>query len=681
MKTIQAIALCAAASAALLSGSPLAAAPPAAAMPAATGVDLKALDTSVSPCDDFYQYVCGGWTASHPIPPDRPSWARFDEVQERNYAILHGILEKDAAGGQRSAVQRQVGDLYAACMDEATIEAKGTAPLQPDFERIAALSDRAALAPLVGRLHLMGVNALFSIVSLQDFKDATKVLAFADQAGLGLPDRDYYLKDDAKSVEQRTLYVEHLKNVFGLLGEPADRAAADAAAVMSFETTLAKAALDLVSRRNPQNIYHRLNPKELQALTPHFSWDAYFKAIAAPPITALNVAVPDYFRGLDAAIAATDLATLRSYLRWQLVHTNAELLPRAFVEENFAFYGKTLSGTKELRPRWKRCVAATNTQLGEALGQEYVDQAFGGDSKARTRAMVMAIEAALKEDMETLPWMTPTTRKAAELKLHGIANKIGYPDHWRDYSSIEVHRDDALGNAHRAAAFEFKRQMEKIGKPVDRGEWGMTPPTVNAYYNPLMNDINFPAGILQPPFYIPTADDAVNFGAIGAVIGHELSHGFDDSGRKFGADGNLKDWWTPADAKEFEQRASCIADQYSGYVAVDDVKLNGRLTLGENTADNGGLRIAHIALEKTMAGKPDTKIDGYTAEQRFFLGWGQIWCEQVTPEAQRLYALTNPHSPGRYRVDGTVSNLPDFQQAWSCKTGAPMAPEKRCRVW
>ncbi len=681
MNPTKAIALLAAACAALLAALPLAAAE-APAAPAPTGIDLHALDTKVAPCDDFYQYACGGWTASHPIPPDRSSWGRFDELQERNYAVLHAILEKDAAAGaQRNQVQREIGDYYAACMDEHAIEAKGTAPLKPELDRIAALGDRAALPGLVGELHPIGVNVFFSLTALQDFKDATQVLALVDQGGLGLPDRDYYLKDDPKSVEQRKLYVAHVKNMLVLLGEPADRAAADADAVLGFETGLAKSALDLVSRRDPQNIYHRMSVKDLQALTPGFSWERYLRAISAPPVTALNVTEPAFFRGMDALLARTDLPTLRSYLRWQLVHASAEFLPKRFADENFAFYGKTLSGAKELRVRWKRCVAATNSALGEALGQEYVERTFGQESKARTRAMVRAIEAALKEDIESLSWMTPTTRKAAEVKLQGVANKIGYPDRWRDYSSIRIAHDDALGNAQRANRFEFQRQLKKIGKPVDRGEWSMTPSVVNAYYNPLMNDINFPAGILQPPFYIQAADNAVNFGAIGAVIGHELTHGFDDSGRKFAANGNLQDWWTPADGKEFEKRASCVADQYSKYTAVDDVKLNGRLTLGENTADNGGLRIASIAFADTMRGKPETKVGGYTPEQRFFLGWGQIWCESLTPETERLLALTNPHSPGRYRVDGVVSNMPEFQQAWGCKTGAPMAPENRCRVW
>jgi len=681
MNAIRVLARLAAAAAAFVSVSALAAAPPAATSPA-SGIDLSSIDAKVQPCDDFYRYVCTGWKASHPIPPDQSSWGRFDELQERNYEVLHGILEKDAApAAKRNPIQRQIGDFYAACMDESAVEAKGTAPLKAELARIDALADRAALPALLARLHPIGTSALFSVSSLQDFKDATQVLAFADQDGLGLPDRDYYLKDDPKSAEQRKLYVEHVERMLALLGEPADRAAADAAAVMAFETGLAKAQLDRVSRRNPQNVYHRLTVKDLQTLTPGFAWNVYLKGISAPPIAALNVAVPDYFRGMEALVAKTDLATLRAYLRWHLVHASASALPKAFVDESFAFYGKTLSGAKELKPRWKRCVVATDGALGEARGREYVEQAFPPAAKARTKAMVAAIEAALKQDIETLPWMTPATKKAAEGKLRAIANKIGYPDRWRDYSSVRVERGDYLGNAQRADLFEFRRQLGKIGKPVDRGEWSITPPTVNAYYNPLMNDINFPAGILQPPFYSQTADDAVNFGAIGAVIGHELTHGFDDSGRKFDAKGNLKDWRTPVDAKEFETRASCVADQYSGYTAVGDVKVNGRLTLGENTADNGGVRVAGIALADTLGGKPGAKVDGYTPEQRFYIGWAQIWCENVTPELERMLALTNPHSPGEYRVNGVAANSPEFQKAWSCKPGAPMAPEKRCRVW
>jgi len=658
-----------------------------AAAPAKTvpGFDIHALDTKVAPCDDFYQFACGGWRAANPIPADRSNWGRFEELRERNLEVLHGILEKDAAADpKRTPIQRQVGDFYAACMDEKGIAAKGTAPLAPDLDRIAHLAGVDGLPDLVAHLHRTGVEAFFRFNSRQDYADATRFEAAADQGGLGLPDRDYYLKTDPKSVEQRGLYRQHVGRMLALLGEPADRAEADAAAILGFETELAKASLDRVTRRNPRKVYHELAVADLQALTPDFAWQRYFAAVEVPAVERLNVAVPDFFRGLAAELAKTDMGTLRAYLRWHLASAHAELLPAAFVEESFAFREKTLRGTKELSPRWKRCTQATDRALGEALGQEFVEATFGQEGKERTRAMVQALEASLKKNIETVPWMTAATRQAGIAKFAAIANKIGYPDRWRDYGSVRVDRGDALGNQVRARQFDTGWKLARIGKPVDRGEWGMTPPTVNASYSPQMNDINFPAGILQPPFFDRTMDDAVNFGAIGVVIGHELTHGFDDQGRQFAGNGNLEDWWTPADGKEFEQRATCIADQYSGYTAVGDVKVNGRLTLGENVADNGGLRIAYAALEDTLAKKgaaAAAQIDGFTPAQRFFLGFAQVWCENDTPEAARLHALTDPHSPGRYRVDGTVSNAPEFQQAFHCPAGSPMVPAKRCQVW
>ncbi len=656
--------------------------PPAPAAAASLRFDIRSLDTSVSPCDDFYRYACGGWMAAHPIPADRPTWGRFDELQQQNVASLHAILEKDAAeDAARTPVQRQIGDFYAACMDERAIEAKGTAPLAAELSRIAGLESKDGLPELLAHLHRIGLDVLFNFSSGQDFGDATVVLAFVDQGGMGLPDRDYYLKTDAESVEQRDLYRRHVERMLQLLGDPAPRAASEAAAVLEVETGLARAALDQVSRRDPRSLYHKLAPPALQALTPGFAWDRYLRALGAPPIAAANVAVPGFLSGFDALLAKSDLDTLRAYLRWQLVHGEEALLPAAFVDESFAFYGKTLSGTRELPPRWKRCVGLTDNLLGEALGQEFVAGHFGPEGKERTRKMVAALETALGQDIETLAWMTPATRAAALAKLHAIANKIGFPDVWRDYSGVRIDRHDALGNSLRAEEFELARQLGKIGKPVDRGEWGMTPPTVDAYYSPLLNDINFPAGILQPPFFDRGQDDAINFGAIGAVIGHELTHGFDDSGRKFAGNGSLVDWWTPADGKEFERRASCLVDQYSGYTAVGDVKVNGRLTLGENVADNGGLRLSYAALESTLGRRPRLAIDGLTSEQRFFLGWSQIWCQHATPEYERLRALTNAHSPDRFRVDGAVSNMPEFQQAFHCPAGAPMAPAARCRVW
>jgi endothelin-converting enzyme/putative endopeptidase len=450
---------------------------------------------------------------------------------------------------------------------------------------------------------------------------------------------------------------------------------------MAIETALARGALDVVSRRDPTKIYHRMTPAELQALTPPFQWTRYFNGLGAPPIYALNVTEPDFFKAFGQMLGGTSLDDIKAYLRWQVVHASAPVLPAPFVNENFSFYGTTLTGAKELRPRWKRCVQYTDSDLGEALGEAFVKEAFGPQAKADTVRMVHELESALETDITSLSWMTDATRREALGKLKAISDKIGYPDRWRDYSALAIARGDALGNSQRSNAFEFHRQMKKIGQPVDKSEWGMTPPTVNAYYNPLENNINFPAGILQSPYYSAKADAAVNFGGAGAVIGHELTHGFDDEGRQFDARGNLKDWWTPADAKAFEDRAQCFVDEYGGFTAVDDVTLNGKLTLGENTADNGGLRIALMAYLTRAAAQPAATLDGFTPEQRLFLAWGQVWCENIRPERARMLAQTNPHSPGRYRVNGVVSNMPEFARAFSCKADAPMVRQSACRVW
>jgi endothelin-converting enzyme/putative endopeptidase len=469
--------------------------------------------------------------------------------------------------------------------------------------------------------------------------------------------------------------------MLGLLGEPRDAAARTASVVMQIETRLARASMDRVTRRDPQKRYNKMSRAEAAALAPTFAWEGYFAALGAPAFEDVNVVAPDFFRELEAAIKEVPLAHWQVYLRWHLLHASADVLPAAVVKEDFDFYGKTLAGQKELKPRYKRCVAQVDAALGEALGKPYVEATFGSDGKERMQRMVVALEKALEKDVRELPWMTEATKTKALAKLAAIGNKIGYPDAWRDYSSVQVSRTDLLANSRRAAAFELRRQLAKIGKPVDKKEWTMTPPTVNAYYQPLMNSINFPAGILQPPFFDRSMDDAVNFGGIGAVIGHELTHGFDDQGRKFDGDGNMKDWWTEADGKEFEARASCVEQQYSGYTAVDDVKVNGKLTLGENVADNGGVRVSFMALEDTLAGKDVEPLDGFTPEQRFFLGFAQVWCQNVTDEAARLRALTDPHSPGQWRTNGTVSNMPEFREAFGCKAGAPMVREKPCRVW
>jgi putative endopeptidase len=529
---------------------------------------------------------------------------------------------------------------------------------------------------------LAGSNALFHFSSEQDAKDSTQEIARADQGGLGLPERDYYVKDDAKSVEIRQQYLAHMQRMFALLGESGERAAADAQIVMDIETALARASLDVVSRRDPAKVYHKIRTADLaHNLNPSFDWMRYLEGISAQNIESLNVAVPEFFKQLDGLINTTELENWKAYLSWHLLRSQATMLPSAFVNERFNFYGKVLTGAKELRPRWKRCVQAADGDLGEALGRKYVEQNFGADSKERVERMVAALERAMSGDIADLPWMTPATKKLALVKLRAIANKIGYPDQWRDYSALKIARGDALGNSQRSNAFEFHRQLAKIGKPVDRSEWQMTPPTVNAYYDAQMNDINFPAGFLQPPAFDKTMDDAVNFGNIGSTIGHELTHGFDDEGRQFDAKGNLRDWWTAEDAREFEKRAACMVDEYSGFTAVDDLRLNGKLTLGENAADSGGLRVAYMALLDTLSGKVPRKIDGYTAEQRFFLGYGQGNCENLTDELARMLAQTDPHSPGKYRVNGVVSNMPEFQKAFGCTAGQPMVRVKACRVW
>ncbi len=644
--------------------------------------DANAVDRSVQPCDDFYQYSCGQWVAKNPIPPDRARWGRLTELTERNLITLRDILEKAAKpGAKRDPIDQKIGDYYASCMDEAAIEAKGTSPLKPELDRIAAIKSKKEIAAVLASLQRDGVSALFRFGPQPDFDNASVDMAAVDQGGLSLPDRDYYLSDEARFADVRKQLPGHVQRMLELLGTPKETAARDAQTVLDIETALARISLDRVRQRDPANRKHKMTRKELAALAPHFDWSAYFAASDAPSFTEVNVGWPDFFKGLDQLVETRGLDDWKAYLRWHAVHDAAPLLPPAFVDENFAFFSKTLQGTQELSPRWKRCVELTDRQLGEALGQRYVEATFGPEGKARTLKMVEALESALDRDIRDLPWMTPATRQKALEKRAAIANKIGYPDRWRDYSKLKVVRGDAFGNAERATAFTAARERGKIGRKVDPAEWRMTPPTVNASYNQFENNVNFPAGILQPPFFDQSMDDAVNFGGVGAVIGHELTHGFDDQGRKFDLKGNLTDWWTETDAKEFEKRASCLADEYSGFTVAGGVHLNGKLTLGENTADNGGVRIAYMALEDTLKGKTPPPRDGFTPQQRFFLAWGQIWCESSTDQSAKVRAQTDPHSPGRYRVNGVVENMPEFQQAFHCAADAPMVRKNACRVW
>jgi endothelin-converting enzyme/putative endopeptidase len=649
------------------------------AQASASGLDLSLIDRGADPCVDFYKYSCGGWTANHPIPADRSAWGRAEELQERNNALLRTILE--TAAGARDPLTQQIGDYYASCMDESAIDARGARPLDAELKKIAALSNVRDLPSLLAELHTIGAGAFFSFGAESDFKNASMIMAIVDQGGLGLPDRDYYFRDDPKSVELRKQYIEHVARMYGLLGPGLGDAAAAAAIVMRIETALAKDAFDAVKRRDPAAVYHKMSRAEAQALTPSFDWTQYLKGVGAPPLDAINVTEPDFFKAFDAVVKATPVNDLRTYLRWQLVHASATVLSAPFVNENFRFYGTTLTGAQELRPRWKRCVQYTDGDLGEALGQAFVRETFPPRAKEDTLKMVRELETSLERDIQTLDWMSETTKQAAVVKLHAIANKIGYPDKWRDYGALKIVRGDALGNSQRANIFEFHRQMNRIGKPLDKGQWEMTPPTVNAYYHPLQNNINFPAGILQPPFFVTGADPAINYGAAGAIIGHELTHGFDDEGRQFDAQGNLKDWWTPADSKAFDERAACVADEYSGFTAVDEVKVNGKLTLGENAADNGGTRIALMAYLASLTPATTKALDGFTPEQRFFIGYGQSWCENARPERERMLAQTNPHAPPRYRVNGVVSNMPEFGKAFQCKADAPMVRPKACRVW
>jgi putative endopeptidase len=647
-----------------------------------TGFDPSAIDRKADPCTDFYQFACGAWNAANPVPPDQSRWGRFDALQERNREVLHKILEAAAVPTPgRTALEQKMGDYYASCMNEAAINAKGIAPLKPDLDRIAAIKDKSGLTDAVVYLFRAGISPFFRFGSGPDAKNSAMMIADLDQGGLGLPDRDYYLKTDEKSADIRKQYVAHIAKMLELAGTKPEDAAKQSKAILALETELAKASLDRVSRRDPEKLYHKMTLRELDALGSGIAWTKFIHDAGAPPVQSLNVEVPDFVKGMNAAISSASLDDIKAYLTWNVLRDSANALPAPFEQESFNFYGKILRGAKEMRPRWKRCVDLTDQQLPDALGRKFVETTLGSEGVRRTHDLVGEIEKAMATDLQAVDWMTPETKKQAFEKLHGILNKIGTNEKWKTYATVRIFRDDFLGNTERASLYEIQRQLSRIGKPVDKKEWGMSQPTVNAYYDPQQNNINFPAGILQPPFYDNQMDDAVNYGAIGSVIGHELTHGFDDEGRQFDAKGNLRDWWTDADTKAFEQHAGCLVDQYGGYTAIDDVKLNGKLTLGENTADNGGLRLAYMALMDKLGGNEPPPRDGFTAEQRFFLGWGQIWCQNTTPEAARLRAQTDPHSPGQFRVNGVISNMPEFQKAFACRTGQAMVRGPACRVW
>jgi putative endopeptidase len=651
------------------------------------GLDKQLIDAGADPCVNFFQYACGNFSKLHPVPLDQSGFGTFQMVFDYNEYVLHSLLEKVGTDNPtRKPSEQKIGDYYASCMDTEAIHAAGLKPLQPELDRIAALSDKKQLTDLLAHFQLVNVNAFMSFGEQQDFKDARQQIAVVDQGGLGLPERDYYLRTGADDEKIRQQYVQHIVNMLKLMGEPDAKAASDAEKIMQLETALAKVSMDVTSQRDPKNIYHLMPVSQLTGLAPEIDWTVFFEHTGIPSITSLNVANPDFFKGLNALLVSTEMDTVKTYLRWQLINgTPGYALPQAMDEEQFDFYARKLRGQPQQRARWKRCVQATDGALGEALGEVYVKDNFPPESKAATVQMVHDIESAMDKDIDTLAWMSPETKIKAKAKLHLVADKIGYPDHWRDYSTLKIVRGDAYGNAIRAAEFENRRQLAKIGKPVDRGEWDMSPPTVNANYNPSMNDINFPAGILQSPFFDPNATDAENYGHGGSVVGHELTHGFDDQGRQFDGSGNLADWWTPEDGKKFDEKTDCEVKEYGGFTAVDDVKVNGKLTLGENTADNGGLRLAYQAfLEDAKRKNIDLAAkdaNGYTPVQEFFVAYGQNWCDSTRPEQLRLQVQTDPHSPNRFRVNGVVQNMSEFGQSFGCKAGQPMMPINACRVW
>jgi putative endopeptidase len=671
-------------------------APPASApaLPYSPSLDLSSMDKSADPCVDLYNYSCGGWQKKNPIPPDQTSWSVYGKLYQDNLIFLRGMLEQAAqpdqpGKAQRNAVTQKIGDFYAACMDEGAVEKRGLSAIQPELDAIAQIKSAKDLTPVVARLQFTysrysySSSMLFRAGSNQDPDDSEHVIADVDQGGLGMPDRDYYTKEDAKSKETREHYLQHVQKVLELIGDSPAAAKQNAETVMRLETAMAKASLTRVERRDPHKLVHKMKVADLTQLAPNFDWGAYYREMQYPEFPILNVDAPEFIKELNTLLSSESIDNWKNYLRFHVADISSPYLSSKFVEENFEFYRKYLRGAKEQQPRWKRCVQYVDYDLGEALGQVYVAKVFSPELKQSTLEMVKGIEDAMGQRIRALDWMSPETKQQALTKLASIRNKIGYPDKWRDYSSVTIVRDDFAGNVERAHQFETRRDINKIGKPVDHGEWDISAPTVDAYFNPQMNDINFPAGVLQPPLYDLKMDDAPNYGNTGGTIGHELTHGFDDEGSQFDAKGNLKDWWTKEDREKFDARTKCVDDQYSGYISVEDVHINGKLTLGENVADLGGEILAYMAWKDATKGKNLQPVDGLTPEQRFFIGFAQWDCANERPEDMRMRAMTDPHSPARYRINGVVVNMPDFAEAFSCKPGQPMVKPAAdvCRVW
>ncbi|MFL6209542.1 MAG: M13 family metallopeptidase [Pyrinomonadaceae bacterium] len=649
------------------------------------GFDPANLDREGSACQDFNQFANGGWIERHPVPPAFARWGKFEELREKNQNVLHDILEAAAHNKKvrRGSTEQKVGDYYAACMDEPQVESAGVKPLEPEFQRVAAIKDVRGLQDQIARMHSLGLGSLFRFSSAQDFKNSQAVIAQVAQGGISLPDRDYYTKDDDRSKQIRDEYAKHVAKMFELAGDTGEAAGHEAQTVLEIERKLAAASKTRAERRDPAANYNKMSVAALNALTPHFEWSQYLSQRGLGSVQEINVAQPDFLKAVDKLLTSVPLEDWRVYLRWHLLNSSAPLLSSAFVQEDFNFNGRVMTGAKEMLPRWKRCVAGTDQALGEALGEFYVKKAFTPQTRARAQMMVRNLIAALRQDLSTINWMSDETRQRAIAKLDAYLRKIGYPDKWRNYEALDVSRGAYIENVRKASEFEIKRNLGHIGKPVDRTEWGMTPPTVNAYYNPSMNEIVFPAGIMQPPFFDPLADDAINYGGMGAVIGHEMTHGFDDQGARFDASGNLVDWWTPADFKNFKERTDCVVHQFDSFEAEPGLHLNGKLVVGESVADLGGLTVAYAAFKQAQGNKPDKTIDGFTPEQRFFLAWAQVWAGGIRPEYARQLVVTDPHPLARFRVNGPLSNMPQFAAAFQCKAGDPMVrpADKRCQIW